>query len=121
MRGAGSLSGSADVASTGNFGFLWGVPFTAEVALSAQQSTCCFGTSLAADFVNTAQVSGIQAFGPGGRVTDFSGFDDAGNLLGPTGITDEAPEPSAALLMAAGLLGLARLRAAHRTVGPDAS
>lgn len=121
VRGAGSLSGSADVASTGNFGFLWGVPFTVEVALSAQQSTCCFGTSLATDFLNTAQLSGIQAFGSGGRVTDFSGVDDAGNLLGPTGITGVVPEPSAALLMAAGLLGLAWRRAAHRTVGEGAN
>lgn len=113
VLGPGSLSGSANVSSTGNFAFQWGVPFTVEVALSAQQSTCCFGTSLAADFLNTAQLSGIQAFGPGGLVADFSGVDDAGNLLGPTGIIGAVPEPTTALLMLAGLFGLAWRRHAH--------
>lgn len=103
VRGAGSLSGSADVTSTGFFGFQWGIPFTVEVALSAQQSACCFGTSLAADFLNTAQLNGIQAFGPRGLVTDFGGVDDAGNLLGGSGVIGTVPEPTTVLMMWLGL------------------
>jgi hypothetical protein len=103
VLGPGSLSGSATVTTTGNFAMQWGVPFEVEVALYAQQSACCYGTTLSADFLGGAVLKGIQAFGPGGRlVTDFSGIDEAGNRLGATGVLS-VPEPASALLMLVGL------------------
>lgn len=104
VLGPGSLTGSATVTSTGNFAMRWGVPFEVEVALYAQQSSCCYGTTLSADFLNTAVLKGIQAYGPTGLVSDFTGVDDAGNLLGASGVLSAVPEPSSWLLMSLGLL-----------------
>jgi hypothetical protein len=99
----GSLSGSATVTSTGNFAMQWGVAFEVEVALYAQQSTCCYGTTLSADFLNSAVLNGIQAYGPDGQlVSDFTGIDAAGNRLGASGVL-AVPEPATMALMLAGL------------------
>ena len=117
VLGAGTLSGFADVTSTAGFAFQWGVPFLVEVAMSAQESTCCYGTSMGSDFLNTAYLSGIQAYGPGGLITDFSGLDGVGNALGPTGITGAVPEPASAWLLLAGGVALALLRHRRRSAG----
>ena len=110
VLGPGSLTGSATVTSTGNFAMRWGVPFEVEVALYAQQSSCCYGTTLSADFLNTAVLTGIQAYGPAGRVNEFTGFDDAGNLLGASGVLSAVPEPGRVMLMVVGLTALVACR-----------
>lgn len=86
MLGAGTLSGSALVNSTANFNIQWGVPFTVEVALLASVYPCCNGASLSADFLNTAVLRSIDAYGPNGAVTNFSVTAASGVLLGPQGL-----------------------------------
>lgn len=93
VLGPGSLSGSALVTSTANFSFEWGVPFKVELALMTNASPCCYGTSQNAAFLNTALLKGIDAYGPGGKVTDFQVSAASGTRIGANGLLSPVPEP----------------------------
>ncbi|CAH0350700.1 PEP-CTERM sorting domain-containing protein [Aquabacterium sp. CECT 9606] len=103
MSGPGSLSGSALVNSTANFEIQWGVPFTVEVALLTSVYPCCHGSSSSTDFLNTAVLKGIDAYGPGGQVTDFEVTAGSGAHIGPQGLA-AVPEPGSWALVLGGLL-----------------
>lgn len=105
VLGPGSLSGSANVLSTANFDFQWGVPFTVEAALWAAAYPCCYGASVNVDFSNTAVLSAITATAGGVGLTNFSVASASGTAYGPGGLLP-VPEPSTALLWLGGLLSL---------------
>ena len=109
ILGPGSLSGSANVTSTADFDFLWGVPFSVEVALATEGSPCCLGTSFSSNFLNSAVLSGIDAYSPTGQVTQFSVLTDSGALIGAGGLVP-VPEPASALTLLAGLAAFAAWR-----------
>lgn len=118
----GSLSGSATITSTAGFQFQWGVPFEVEMALYTTVTPCCYGASIDADFYDTASLTGIQAYGPNGQlVTDFTGWDGAGNQLDAQGLVAAVPEPGSFSLLLAGMACLAaqgaRTRAQARRTG----
>ncbi len=100
--GPGSLSGSALVNSTANFQIQWGVPFTIEVALLSSAYPCCYGSSSSTDFLNTAVLKGIDAYGPDGKVSDFTVVTESGAIIGPTGLM-AVPEPESWALVLGGL------------------
>lgn len=99
----GSLSGSANILSTANFAMRWGEPFEVEVAFMATVEPCCYGTSLAAEFMSTARLSGISAQAAGVTVTDFTVLSGSGTAYGPGGLLP-VPEPTGAMLWTGGLL-----------------
>lgn len=102
VSGPGSLSGSALVNSTANFEIQWGVPFTVEVALLSSVYPCCYGSSSSTDFANTAVLKGIDAYGPGGKVSDFTVITESGAVIGPSGLA-AVPEPESWALVLGGL------------------
>lgn len=102
VSGPGSLSGSALVNSTANFEIQWGVPFTVEVAMLSSVYPCCYGSSSSTDFANTAVLKGIDAYGPGGKVNDFTVTTESGAVIGPHGLA-AVPEPESWALMLGGL------------------
>ena len=101
----GSLTGSANVMSTAFFQFQWGLPFSVEVAMSTEGQPCCFGTSFNSNFLNSAVLSGIDAYSPTGKVALFSVDTTSGAQIGASGLTP-VPEPTSALTLLAGLLAL---------------
>ncbi|RZI82575.1 MAG: PEP-CTERM sorting domain-containing protein [Rubrivivax sp.] len=103
VSGPGSLSGSALVTSTANFDIQWGVPFTVEVALRVNSSPCCYGTSQNVDFLNSALLKGIDAYGPGGKVDGFEVLTESGAHIGADGL-QAVPEPGTWALLVSGLL-----------------
>ncbi|MET0517233.1 MAG: PEP-CTERM sorting domain-containing protein [Burkholderiaceae bacterium] len=105
VLGAGSLSGSADVLSTANFGFQWGVPFQLEVAFLTSVYPCCWGAAMAADFSSTAVMSAIVARANGLAVSDFTVASQSGTAYGAAGLLP-VPEPASAWLLGAGALAL---------------
>ncbi len=110
----GSFSGSAEVLSTANFEFQWGVPFEMEVAFLTTTYACCNGASLVSDFLNTAVLSGISAKAGNTAITDFSVLSASGTAYGPDGVL-AVPEPGgAALLLGGGAVLLAWRRRASR-------
>lgn len=114
----GAFAGSATFTTTGNFGFTWGNPLHIEIAMYNSISPCCFGASMISDFYNTAKLTGVNAYGPAGQVTDFLVNTTSGLQLDGQGViqvppTTTAPEPATIALTFAGLLvvgGLARRR-----------
>ena len=102
----GSLTGSANVMSTAFFQFQWGLPFSVEVAMSTEVEPCCLGTSFSSTFLNSAVLSGINAYSPTGQVALFSVSTDSGAQIGAGGLTP-VPEPASALALLAGLVALA--------------
>lgn len=102
VLGPGTLDGSALVTSTANFGIQWGVPFTVEVALIANTHPCCQGASSSVDFLNTALPKGVDAYGPGGKIDQFTVATASGARIGPGGLLP-VPEPGSWLLALAGL------------------
>lgn len=121
----GSLDGSANITTTGNFGFTWGTPLHVEVAMYTSVGPCCYGASLTSDFYNSALLTGVDAYASGGLVRDFVVNTSSGRRLGAGGIVSEppttVPEPGPFGLV---LLGLAaagwsvRRRAARRPGTP---
>ena len=109
ILGPGSLSGSANATSTAFFGFQWGMPFSVEVALSTDGNPCCLGTSFSSTFLNSAVLSGIDAYAPTGKVTQFTVITDSGALIGAGGLAP-VPEPASALTILAGLAAFAAWR-----------
>jgi hypothetical protein len=109
----GSMQGSAEVLSTANFGFSWGVPFEVEVALMTSVYPCCYGTSLESDFYSSALLTGIVARAGGTAVTGFTVVSASGTGYGPGGLLP-VPEPATFALWAGGLL----LLAGRRLLGP---
>ena len=109
ILGPGSLSGSANATSTAFFGFQWGMPFSVEVALSTDGNPCCLGTSFSSYFLNSAVLSGIDAYAPTGKVTQFTVITDSGALIGAGGLAP-VPEPASALTILAGLAAFAAWR-----------
>lgn len=108
----GAFEGSAVVSSTANFAFVWGAPFTVQVAMIVSVSPCCFGTSMTADFYNSAVLDGIDAYAGGNKVGDFIVMASSGALLGAGGVVARpVPEPATPLLAA---LGLALIAGASR-------
>lgn len=121
--GPGAFSGSTLVTSTGNFSFIWGVPFDVEVAFRTLLTPCCFGSSLNSDFLATALLKGIYATSNGQAITSFDVASASGTAYGPEGliIAASVPEPASVALMilgAAALVPLARRRS-RRTPGPN--
>jgi hypothetical protein len=111
----GAFEGSARVTSTANFGFVWGTPFKVEIALLTSVSPCCYGTALASDFYNTAQLDGIDAFAGGRKIIDFEVGTSAGYRLGAAGVMARpVPEPGTYGMAA---LGLCLVAAATRRRG----
>lgn len=106
VLGPGSLSGSALVSSTANFGIRWDVPFTVEVALMTDVQPCCLGTSQTADLLNTAVLRRIDAYGPGGAVSGFTVLAASGAMLDANGLMAPVPEPGTWALLLAGLMAL---------------
>lgn len=114
----GGMSGSANFTTISNFAFTWGNPLHVEIAMYTDISPCCYGASIVSDFYNTAKLTGVDAYGPGGKVTDFIVNTTSGLQLDTQGViqvppTTTAPEPSTIALTFAGLLvvgGLARRR-----------
>lgn len=104
----GAFSGSAEVTTTANFAMQWGVPFEVEVALFTDVYPCCLGASITSDFSQTAALTGIEAYWQGGRVTDFTGTDAVGNVLGPNGVVP-VPEPASTALVISGLVCVAAM------------
>lgn len=108
MTAPGAFSGSAEVTTTANFAMQWGVPFEVEVALFTDVYPCCLGASITSDFSQTAALTGIEAYWQGGRVTDFTGTDAVGNVLGPNGVVP-VPEPASTALVISGLACVAAM------------
>ena len=102
----GSLTGSANVMSTAFFQFQWGMPFSVEVAMSTEVEPCCLGTSFNSNFLNSAVLSGIDAYSQTGQVALFSVSTESGAQIGAGGLAP-VPEPASALTLIAGLVGLA--------------
>jgi hypothetical protein len=81
-----SVSGSTELTTQG-FGFQWGVPFSLETVLRANDSPCCFGTSMTADFSTGTRLSGIHASISGGpEVTDFTVTSGSGTHYSSSGV-----------------------------------
>jgi hypothetical protein len=111
-----AFGGAAVVTTTGYFGFTWGVPLHVEVAMGTSVSPCCFGASLASDFYNSAVLTGIEAYGPGGRVSDFFVRTTSGARVGADGLrgaATTAPEPATVWLTLLGLAALVCVRASR--------
>lgn len=101
----GSFAGSANVVSTADFGFQWGVPFRMEAALSTTVRPCCAGASMLSSFEHTAVLSAIEATHGGVPVSDFQVSAQSGTGYGPGGLLP-VPEPASTALWGAGALAL---------------
>jgi hypothetical protein len=117
----GSLDGSATITTNAFFQYVWGTPFTVEVALYTTLSPCCNGASIDSDFLHTAMLTGIDAYSPNGAVTDFTVNTSSGMRLNRFGVIpppDQSvvPEPAVIWLVATGLAALLWLGRRQETV-----
>ncbi len=103
--GLGSVSGSAEITTTAFFGFVWGTPFTLEVALMNSLNPCCYGATQTVDFLNSARLSGIQVYTASGAVPDFNVASGSGTAYSAAGI-GPVPLPAAVWLTASGFVAL---------------
>jgi hypothetical protein len=111
----GAFEGSAVVTSTANFAIVWGTPFTLQVAMIASVSPCCFGTSMTADFYNSAVLDGVDAYAGGNKVGDFIVNGSSGATLDASGvIARPVPEPSTYGLALLGLVLIASASRRHK-------
>lgn len=106
---------SAELTTTSNFNFVYGVPLHVEVGLYTSISPCCFGASINSDFYNTAVLTGIDAYANGQLVTDWVASTSSGLRLNSQGViaveppATTVPEPGTYAMMLLGLSSVAVL------------
>ena len=120
----GMFIGSDSITTFANFNMTYGVPLHVEVSMFTTVSPCCFGASFDSNFLNSAFLTGIDAYGPGAVKNDnflavgmSSGIrvNAQGIIVDPvTPPGTTVPEPSAVSLM---LMGMIAVAAAARRKG----